>query len=167
MSGRRPGSDGDDTRRLRGGLRLRSSAFSDHDLMPLRLSREGGNTSPPLEWDGVPDTAEELVLMCEDPDAPGAAPFLHWLVTGIDPRSRGVAEGQTPPGGREWPNDYGEAGWGGPRPPRGDDPHRYVFRVVAVDEPLALPENPESPDVHRALEGHELAGAVTVGTFAR
>ena len=66
------------------GLALRSTAFADHGEIPQRFSRADGNVSPPLEWSGVPDTAEELLLLCEDPDAPGG-PFLHWLVTGIDP----------------------------------------------------------------------------------
>ncbi|MFB9236553.1 YbhB/YbcL family Raf kinase inhibitor-like protein [Plantactinospora siamensis] len=148
------------------GILIRSTAFNDHDLLPDRFSRDGGNISPPLEWSGVPDGATELVLLVEDPDA-GRVPFLHWLVTGIDPRSTGAAEGQVPAGGREWGNDFGTAGWGGPRPPRNDDPHRYFFRLFAVDHPLPLDGQPQAPDVHRAVADIELASANMVGTFAR
>ncbi|GGJ96785.1 PEBP family protein [Pilimelia anulata] len=148
-------------------LTVRSDAFDEHAPLPPRLSRPGGNVSPPLAWSGVPDTAEELILLCEDPDAPGDEPFLHWLVTGIDPHTAGVGEGRVPPGAREWPNGFGETGWSGPQPPVGDGPHRYVFRLFAVDAPLDLPAHPDPADVHRALAGHELAGAATVGTFAR
>ena len=77
------------------GIMLRSTAFNDHDLIPGRFSRQGGNVSPPLEWSQVPDSAGELVLIVEDPDA-GKTPFLHWLVTGISPGSGGVAEGGVP-----------------------------------------------------------------------
>lgn len=147
-------------------LQMRSSAFNDHDLMPQRFSRAGGNLSPPLEWSGVPDAAQELVLLVEDPDA-GRVPFLHWLVTGIDSSARGVAEGQVPAHGQEWPNGFGARGWGGPQPPVGDDPHRYFVRLYAVDQPLDLPDAPQVPDVHRALAGRTLASGVIIGAFAR
>lgn len=148
------------------GVRLRTSAFAEDDLMPQRLSRQGGNASPPLEWSGVPQGTAELVLLCEDPDA-GSEPFVHWLVTGIDPKSAGVAEGATPPGGHEWPNGFGEVGYGGPQPPKGDEPHRYFFQLWAVREPIRLPERPAASDVHEAVEKSALAHAVTYGLFGR
>ncbi len=148
------------------GIQLRSHAFHDHDLMPERFSRPGGNTSPPLEWSGMPHDTEEVVLLCEDPDAPDGT-CLHWLVTGIDPTASGVPEGNQPPGGLEWHNDFGEIGYSGPQPPPGDEPHRYFFRLYAVREPLKLPRHPNADDVHRALEGRELASGTLVGRFGR
>ncbi|HEX7746177.1 MAG TPA: YbhB/YbcL family Raf kinase inhibitor-like protein [Micromonosporaceae bacterium] len=148
------------------GLELRSSAFNDHDLMPERLSQLAGNASPPLTWSDVPEDAAELVLLVEDPDA-GEPPFLHWLVTGIDPHARDVPEGGVPAGGTEWTNGFGAAGWAGPRPPKGDAPHRYFFRLYAVDQPLRLPQTPSTADVHRAVGAHEVASGTLVGTFAR
>ncbi|HEX5594494.1 MAG TPA: YbhB/YbcL family Raf kinase inhibitor-like protein [Micromonosporaceae bacterium] len=147
-------------------LQLRSSAFNDNDLMPERLSRLGGNTSPPLTWSAPPEGTAELVLLVEDPDA-ATPPFLHWLVTGIDPRASEVSEGQVPAHGREAMNDFGTVGWGGPQPPKGDNPHRYFFRLYAVDKPLQLPERVSTAEVHRAVEGHELASGTLIGTFAR
>ncbi|MEV1290363.1 YbhB/YbcL family Raf kinase inhibitor-like protein [Micromonospora sp. NPDC049679] len=147
-------------------LYVRSTAFNDHDLMPDRMSRSGGNVSPPLEWSGVPDAATELVLLVEDPDA-GRTPSLHWLVTGIDPATDGMAEGEVPAGGREWTNSYGATGWGGPQPPLGDDPHRYFFRLYALKKPLSLPETPQATDVHRAVQSRELASGNMVATFGR
>jgi hypothetical protein len=149
------------------GVELRSPAFNDHDLMPARLSKPGGNVSPPLRWSGIPDGTEELVLLCEDADTPGAEPFLHWLVTGIDPNTTGVDEGQVPQGGREWPNGFGTTGWGGPQPPKGDDPHRFFFRLYAVSQPIELPPAPMAEQARRAAEQHELASGTMVGLFAR
>jgi Raf kinase inhibitor-like YbhB/YbcL family protein len=148
------------------GLMLRSAAFTDQDTMPGRLSKEGGNASPPLEWSGVPADAAELILLCDDPDARPQS-FLHWLVTGIDPASTGTAEDRLPEGGHEWPNGFGERGYGGPRPPKGDDPHHYFFRLYAVREPLRLPDRPTAADVKSAAERAELASGVLVGRFAR
>ncbi|MGC1210648.1 MAG: YbhB/YbcL family Raf kinase inhibitor-like protein [Micromonospora sp.] len=148
------------------GIMLRSTAFNDHDLLPGRFSRQGENVSPPLEWSDVPDGTEELILFVEDQDA-GKTPFLHWLVTGISPRSRGVAEGDVPEGGQEWPNDFGTTGWEGPNPPPHEDPHRYFFRLYALERPLELPEAPQVPDVQRALTDKEIASGTVVGTYYR
>jgi Raf kinase inhibitor-like YbhB/YbcL family protein len=147
------------------GIEMRSSAFRDNDAMPDRLTRTGGNASPPLNWSGVPAGTAQLVLLCEDQDAP-RAPFLHWLVTGIDPTATDVPEGAVPVGGQEWPNGFGDVGYAGPQPPIGDDPHRYFFRIYALPGPVNLPVRPSTMDVHNALDGG-LASGVLVGTFAR
>lgn len=147
------------------GIELRSSAFNDHDLMPGRYSRSDRNVSPPLQWSDIPEGTEELVLLCEDVD--GARPFVHWLVTGIDPDTMGVAEDHVPAGGQEWPNGFGSTGWEGPQPPKGDDPHRYFFHLYAVSEPLDLGPRPTADEVRRAAEQRELASGTTVGLFAR
>lgn len=148
------------------GIELRSSAFSDRDLIPRRYSRDGENVSPDLEWSGVPDSTAELVLLCEDPDAPSGT-FLHWLVTGIDPASTGVEAGAVPKGATAWRNGFSEIGWSGPQPPVGDPPHRYMFHLFAVSEPVSLPAEPSAGDVHEAVRGLTLASGTVVGTFAR
>ncbi|MFJ9575491.1 YbhB/YbcL family Raf kinase inhibitor-like protein [Streptomyces sp. NPDC101191] len=147
-------------------IALTSGAFDDHTVIPVKYSGEGENVSPPLTWSGVPDDATELVLLCEDPDAPGAT-FVHWLVTGIDPGTGGVMEGQKPQGGLPWPNGFGRVGWAGPMPPPGHGPHRYFFRLYALSAPLPLHGNPGAEDVHAALKGRELASGVLVGTYER
>lgn len=146
-----------------GSIRLDSPAFGDHEEIPGRHTHTGGNVSPPLTWSGLPDGATELVLICEDPDAPSGSPFLHWLVTGIDPASAGASEGQRPPGGREWPNGFGETGWGGPQPPSGDPPHRYVFHLYALGQPIQLPDAPTAHDVHQHVDSAAVASGSTVG----
>lgn len=147
-------------------IQLQSSAFDDHALMPKRLSRPAGNLSPPLAWSGVPEGTAELMLLCEDPDA-GPEPFLHWLVTGIDPATQELAEGRAPSSGREWPNSFGTTGWGGPQPPVGDHPHRYCFRLYAMAAPPELPARPRTEDVHRATRESAIASGTLVGRFGR
>lgn len=117
-------------------IELRSTAFSGESFIPRTYARDGDNLSPPLSWSGVPQEAAELLLLCEDPDAPRGT-FLHWLVTGIDPASGGVEAGQTPPGGTPLTNGFGDRGWGGPYPPPGDRAHRYFFRLYALPGPVS------------------------------
>ncbi|MCP2164269.1 YbhB/YbcL family Raf kinase inhibitor-like protein [Goodfellowiella coeruleoviolacea] len=149
-----------------GGITLRSSGFNDHAFIPERCSWDGGNVSPPLEWTTVPDGTAELVLVCEDVDAPGGS-FIHWLVSGIPPTVTGMPEGQVPEGAVVGHNDYGERGWGGPRPPIGDSPHRYVFRLRAVDTPLGLDQNTPADQVSAAVRSHQIGSGTLVGLFAR
>lgn len=149
-----------------GGIELRSPAFNDHTLMPDRFSYDGGNASPPLEWGSVPEGTQELVLLCEDPDAPGGV-FVHWVVTGIDPRSTGVGEDELPQGASAGRNDFGELGWGGPRPPVGDEPHRYFIRLYALDRRLEMDNGVTAADVRDAVERCELAKGTLVGLFGR
>ncbi|MDT9697764.1 YbhB/YbcL family Raf kinase inhibitor-like protein [Streptomyces sp. P17] len=148
------------------GIDLSSSEFKDQGFIARRYAYEGDNVSPPLTWSGSPDEAAELVLLCEDPDAPSGT-FAHWIVVGIDPRSEGVNAGQCPPGGTELINGYGERGWGGPHPPPGDEPHHYVFRLYALSEPCVLPDEPRADQVHEAVEKRELSSGTLVGLYRR
>lgn len=146
-------------------IEVSSPDFEDNGFIPRRHGRDGENVSPALEWDGVPAGARELLLLCEDPDAPSGT-FLHWLVTGIEPTATRVDESETPPGGHEWPNGFGETGWGGPAPPPGNA-HHYVFSVCALSEPLDLPIEPIVDDVHRAADDITLARGTLTGLFQR
>jgi Raf kinase inhibitor-like YbhB/YbcL family protein len=148
------------------GIDISSSAFNDHSFVPRQYALEGENVSPPLTWSGTPDDAAELVLLCEDPDAPSGT-FPHWIVVGIDPHSDGAAPGQCPPGGTELVNGFRERGWGGPHPPPGDEAHRYFFRLYALAEPCVLPDAPSADQVHEAVEKHQLASGTLVGLYQR
>ena len=147
-------------------IALRSPGFNDSTVMPARCSKDGGNTSPALEWDVPPAGTVEVALLCEDLDAPDG-PFLHWLLTGIDPATTSVAEGQAPPEATPWPNDYGESGYGGPRPLVGDDAHRYQFRLFALGSPLGLAPGTNLDDVRAALNDKQLATGTLTGLFVR
>ncbi|UYQ60236.1 YbhB/YbcL family Raf kinase inhibitor-like protein [Streptomyces peucetius] len=148
------------------GIELKSAAFNDHALIPRRYAREGEDLSPPLSWSGVPDGTAELLLLCEDPDAPSGT-FVHWLVTGIDPRDGTVDAGQVPTGGTARRNGYGEDRWGGPQPPVGDEAHRYFFRLYALPEPVDLSDGATAEEIHRAVDQQQLASGTVVGLYQR
>ncbi|MZE76935.1 YbhB/YbcL family Raf kinase inhibitor-like protein [Streptomyces xinghaiensis] len=147
-------------------IELRSTAFSGESFIPRTYARDGDNLSPPLSWSGVPQEAAELLLLCEDPDAPRGT-FLHWLVTGIDPASGGVEAGQTPPGGTPLTNGFGDRGWGGPYPPPGDRAHRYFFRLYALPGPVSLRDGATTGEVHSAVDDRQLASGTLYGLYER
>ncbi|TPQ23600.1 YbhB/YbcL family Raf kinase inhibitor-like protein [Streptomyces sporangiiformans] len=147
-------------------IELKSAAFRDHDVIPRRHAKAGENISPPLSWSGVPEEAVELALVCEDPDAPSGT-FVHWLVTGIDPRSEGLDADEQLSGSQPHRNGFGERGWGGPQPPVGDDAHRYFFRLYALPAPVSLPDDATADDVHSVLDRQQLASGTLVGLYQR
>jgi Raf kinase inhibitor-like YbhB/YbcL family protein len=143
---------------------LTSSAFSHGEPIPARYSCEGENLSPPLSWSGWPEGTRSLALIVDDPDAP-VGTFTHWLAWGIDPEAGGLEEGEAPP--VEGRNDFGVTGYGGPCPPPGHGPHRYLFRLYALDSEVGLRAGASRQELERALEGHVLAVAELVGIYER
>ncbi|MGP3910789.1 YbhB/YbcL family Raf kinase inhibitor-like protein [Nonomuraea sp. 10N515B] len=135
-------------------------------MIPREYSHEAGDVSPALEWAGVPDEAAELVLVCEDPDAPGGT-FTHWLVAGIPPDASGLEAGDELKAFTVGRNDFGTQGYGGPHPPPGDAPHRYFFRLYAMPASTGLADGSSAAEFRRATEGKVLASGTLVGTYGR
>jgi len=106
---------------------------------------KGGNVSPALEWRNVPAGTKSLALQVYDPDAPTGSGFWHWAVYNIPPTSASLAQGagneaaRLPAGAFGGNTDFMDTGatgangnYGGPCPPQGDKPHRYIFTLYAL-----------------------------------
>jgi Raf kinase inhibitor-like YbhB/YbcL family protein len=145
-------------------MTLRSPAFHDGGTIPARFTCSGEDVSPPLRWSGVPIAARELELLVEDPDA---GRFVHWSLLRISPAIRSIGEDQPPAGTVETENGFGDRSWGGPCPPEGKGPHRYVFALYATDAPLGLDSGASPDDVHSAIAKHAVATGRLVGRFGR
>jgi Raf kinase inhibitor-like YbhB/YbcL family protein len=146
-------------------IELNSGAFEAGGQIPQRHSCEGEDTSPPLTWSGVPAGTASLALIVDDPDAPVAEPFVHWLAWGIDPASGGLEEGESVPS--EGASSFGDVGYRGPCPPPGHGPHRYFFRLHALDAAIELASGASRQELDAALEGHVLETAELIGTYER
>jgi Raf kinase inhibitor-like YbhB/YbcL family protein len=149
---------------------LTSSAFSEGAPIPRKYTGEGPDVSPPLTWDDPPEGTESFALICDDPDAPMGT-WVHWVVYGIAPGERqfpeGVAKTETlPDGSMQGMTDFGRVGYGGPMPPPGK-PHRYFFKLYALDKELSLPPGKTKRDVEAAMKNHVLAEARLMGTYKR
>jgi len=145
---------------------VRSAAFADGGSIPARFTCSGGDVSPPLEWRGGPARTRGWALLLEDPDAPSGT-FVHWTLYDIPPATSGLRIGAIPPGAREGENSFGDRGYGGPCPPAGDAPHRYVFLVYALRSPLGLDAGAAADDVRAAIDEHAIARGRLVGRFGR
>lgn len=150
----------------KGGFALSSAAF-DHgeELDPCFTADEEDAVAPPLEWTSPPPGAQEVVLVVEDPDAPGDTPFCHWLVWGLPGQKGKILEGEAPP--RVGKNAFGNSEWLLPDPPTGAEPHDYVFQLFALDLPLVLMPGASREELEEAMQGHVTGLALLKGTYAR
>lgn len=156
-------------------FRLRSTAFADNDIIPKVYTGDGADQSPPLQWQGVPASARELVLICDDPDAPQPEPWVHWLVYRLPATTvYELKEGLKATGNVPWPkgalqgkNSWGHIGYQGPKPPPGSGFHHYRFKLIAVDQSLDLAPGVNRKDVEQALRGHIIGEAVLTGRYQR
>jgi Raf kinase inhibitor-like YbhB/YbcL family protein len=154
-------------------LSITSGAFTDGGEIPTKHTCQGDDIAPPLQWSGVPGEARSLVLIVDDPDAPDPkAPkmtWVHWVLFNLPPDASGLAEGtmtaDLPPGTSEGMNDWQRTGYGGPCPPIGR--HRYFHKLYALDTRLEGLERPTKAQVEAAMQGHVIAAAQLVGTFAK
>lgn len=151
-------------------MRLTSPAFAAGGTIPREYTADGRNESPPLTWGDPPAGTRGFALVCEDPDAPRGL-FTHWVAYNLPPEARALGPGfppepELPDGTRQGANGFGRSGYGGPSPPPGR-PHRYVFRVLALDTRLDLPSGASRDDVVAATAGHVLAAGEVVGTYGR
>ena len=144
-------------------MRLKSPSFAPGGFIPGKHTRYGDDRTPPLEFKDVPRGAQSLTLIVDDPDAPHGT-FTHWVAFDIDPGVNRFAEDEVPRDVRHGRNDWGEPGYGGPRPP--DREHRYFFHLYALDRRLNLPTGATREDVEREMADHVIAEARLVGRFA-
>jgi Raf kinase inhibitor-like YbhB/YbcL family protein len=145
-------------------MALTSTAFGDGEAIPRRHTCEGDDLAPPLAWSGRPPETQSFALVVDDPDAP-AGTFSHWLAWGFDPATSELPEGEAAP--TEGRNDFGSNGYRGPCPPPGHGPHRYIFRLHALDAELGVGPGADKAQVEQALTDHVLATAELRGTYER
>jgi hypothetical protein len=151
-------------------IELTSTAFREGETIPKQYTGDGKDVSPPLRWTDPPEGTRGFALICDDPDAPRGT-WVHWVLFNLPADRRELAEAvpaqETLPGGaRQGNTDFGRVGYGGPAPPRGK-PHRYYFKLYALDTPLDLAAGATKEQVVAAMQGHVLAECQLMGRYGR
>jgi len=154
-------------------FRLASPSFAADHAIPKQHTCAGADLSPPLEWSGAPEGTKSFALVVDDPDAPDpAAPkmvWVHWVLYNVPADTTSlpanVKAAHAPGGALDGLNDWKKPGWRGPCPPIGR--HRYFFRLYALDTKLADLHHPTKERLLATMQGHVLATAELVGTFAK
>ena len=151
-------------------LEIRSSAFKDGETIPARYTCKGEDISPPLAFSGIPGGTKSLALISDDPDAPMGT-WVHWVIYNMPGDLAGLRENcpkaaKLPNGALQGMTDFKRVGYGGPCPPPGK-PHRYYFKLYALDIMLELTQGVTKDELLFAMKGHVLAEAELVGKFGR
>ena len=154
-------------------LSINSPAFEAGGSIPAQHTCDGADSSPPLQWSGVPAGTKSLALIVDDPDAPDPAKpqrtYVHWVLYNLPADARALSEGVSasslPPGTREGMNDWNRTGYGGPCPPIGR--HRYFFKLYALDTVLGQLGAATKAQLESAMKDHILERAEVMGTYQR
>lgn len=158
-------------------IKITSSAFEDGQQIPKKYTGEGFDISPPLTWTGVPEETKELVLICDDPDAPTPEPWVHWVIYKIPANATGLKEDLprktrlTEPAGvlqgkNSWPNGQ-NIGYRGPMPPPRSGTHHYRFTLYAVEAKLAVEAGMDAKSLWKDIQDHIIAKGQLTGTYSR
>ena len=156
-------------------ITLQSPAFKQNHQIPRKHTGDGEDASPALSWSGVPESAKELALIVDDPDAPTQEPWVHWVLYKIPPGTTSLPEKVLPAlrvsnpagalqGKNSWPKGIG---FRGPAPPKGHGLHHYHFKLYALDTEIDLEPGADKSALLAAIAGHVLAEGELVGTYQR
>ena len=151
-------------------LRLKSSTIEAGSTISRVYTCDGRDISPPLRWENAPPGTKNFALVCDDPDAPMGT-WVHWVIYRIPADSDRLAEAiplaeKLENGTLQGSNDFGRIGYGGPCPPRGK-PHRYFFRLYALDAELSVGSGLTKNALLKEIEGHVLEQAEFYGVYGR
>jgi len=151
-------------------FKVKSSAFGSGAEIPKKFTCEAADVSPALEWSEAPAKSASFALIADDPDAP-VGTWVHWVLWNLPASAQSLPEGvakreQLDDGTRQGRNDFRKIGYNGPCPPPGK-PHRYFFRLYALDAKLDLAPGATRQELDAAMKGHILGEAEYMGTFRR
>jgi Raf kinase inhibitor-like YbhB/YbcL family protein len=151
-------------------MHISSSAFSEGGTIPKKFTCEGSDLSPELSWKGAPSNVQSFALIMDDPDAP-VGMWVHWVLYNLPANAKDLPEGvekteQLPNGAVQGRNDFRKIGYGGPCPPAGK-PHRYLFKLYALDRKLDLKAGASKAELEAAMKGHILGQAQLMGRYGR
>ena len=158
-------------------IAITSTAFASGEPIPTKYTGEGEDVSPPLSWSGVPENARELVLICDDPDAPTDEPWVHWILYKIPARLKALPEGvptearlKDPAGALQGRNSWPTGrtiGYRGPMPPPGHGAHRYYFRLYALEGKLVIEPGVDKSTLLQEMSDHVIDQGELMGTYER
>ena len=142
-------------------------------ILPSDYSCDGEDRSPEIGIGGVNTTiTKSLVVLVNDPDAPGGGGFVHWiawdieLVRMIPEKIPKTAEVTFPVRAVQGTNSFGKIGYSGPCPPHGQT-HRYFFKVYGLDTMLNLAGGSTKDQLIQAMKGHIVQYGETFVTYGR
>jgi Raf kinase inhibitor-like YbhB/YbcL family protein len=144
-------------------MKIASTGIDAKGNILADYTADGKNINPPVTFSEIPDGVQSLILMMDDSDAPEGR-FIHWLLYDMPASTLQIVEGENPAGAKVGTNDFGQQGYGGPKPPSGT--HHYHIRLIALDTMLDLPDGATHEEVEQAMDGHVIGFRELIGTYS-
>jgi Raf kinase inhibitor-like YbhB/YbcL family protein len=142
-------------------------------ILPSNYTCDGQDISPEIDVSGVnTKISRSLAIIVNDPDASGGGGFVHWIAWNMElvrmipekiPKTPVVI---FPLKAVQGKNSFGNIGYNGPCPPRGQT-HRYFFKVYGLDTELSLRAGATKDQLVKAMEGHVVQYGETYITYGR
>ena len=145
-------------------MKITSSSFENNASIPTLYTCEGKSINPPLSFSEIPASAQSLVLIIDDPDAPSGT-WVHWTLWNIDPKTTGIAENSVPSNAVQGVTSSGKKSYGAPCPPSGT--HHYHFKLYALDAKLDLPDSSDVKKLEAAMKNHIIDSSDLIGLYSK
>lgn len=151
-------------------IKVESPLFSRGGMIPSKYTCDGQDISPPLSWKAVPEETKSIALIVDDPDAPFGT-FVHWVLFNLPADANELSENvpkekTLPDGALQGTNGFKRIGYGGPCPPS-NGPHRYYFKLYALDKRLDLEPGAKKAQLIDAMEQHIVGQGELMGKYKR
>jgi len=151
-------------------FQISTTSFPAEGSIPKKYTCDGQDVSPALTWSGAPANTKSFALIADDPDAP-VGTWTHWVIWKIPASTQKLDEGvakdaQLAGGARQGQNDFRKIGYNGPCPPPGK-PHRYYFKLFALDGDLTVKAGATRKEIESAMQGRVLGQAQVMGRYGR
>ena len=148
-------------------MQVRSEAFEDGAVIPIRFTSHGDNVQPDFKIVGAPAETVAYAIIMHDIEVSidkNGTDVTHWVAYDIP--SGEIAEGKLPAGSVNGKNIRGATGYMGSGAPLKDRFHHYVWEFYALNAKLGLPEGATRAEVEKAMEGKIIGKAAYVGRYA-
>lgn len=147
-------------------MKITSPSFFNNEKIPDKYTCDGKNVNPPLKFAEVPENAQSLVLIMDDPMAPMGI-WTHWTVWNIPPTISDLEEDTVlPQGAKEGVTSFKTTGYGGPCPPKGSE-HKYYFHLYALKIILELDAGINEVELKDAMRPYIIDEAKLIGVYGR
>ena len=141
-------------------------AFKDGKEIPKEYTCDGKDILPTITIKHVPKHAVSLTLIIDDPDATGGVTWNHCAIYDIPPETQEITEEniQTFASGK---NSWGNEWYGGPCPPKGSEPHRYIFKLYALKKELRFKKPPSTEELMKIIRKYTIKETTYTGLYKR
>jgi Raf kinase inhibitor-like YbhB/YbcL family protein len=148
-------------------MQVKSKAFEDGGVIPLKFTSHGDNIQPDFTITGAPDTTKSYAIIMHDIEvsiSPNGDDVTHWVAFNIP--SPTIEQGKLPAGSVDGNNVRNAPGYMGSGAPMKDRFHHYVWEFYALNANLELPAGATRAQVVEAMKGKVVAKAAYVGRYA-